>query len=171
MDDRDFEDDKELEHTKRGIEPAAAGNPNVLMLSDISLRVDYSDRKTMSHNVLMIGPPGSGKTMLAQRISGILPRSASKRLSRHPRSSALPEYSRIHRLRSPPVSLTPPHHLGCRTVQRWRYSTPPECGLVKEQILKDPPSVIATNSEANKGTDMQRNKGTESFLRRKTRNS
>ncbi|GJL52782.1 MAG: ATP-dependent protease [Nitrospirales bacterium] len=86
--DEDFADVKGQLHAKRALEVAAAGG----------------------HNILMVGPPGSGKTMLAQRLPGILaPMQMQERL----------EASQVHSIagtlgsNSPLITTRPfrsPHH-------------------------------------------------------------
>ena len=84
----DFSDVKGQEAAKRALEIAAAGN----------------------HNAIMIGPPGGGKTMLAKRLPGILPR-----LSREEALDVTKIYSINGLLRAgePVIRMRPfrnPHH-------------------------------------------------------------
>lgn len=86
--DADFNEVKGQEHAKRALEIASAG----------------------SHNVIMIGPPGGGKTMLARRMPGILPR-----LSREEALEVTKLYSVSGLLRAgqPVIRVRPfrsPHH-------------------------------------------------------------
>jgi magnesium chelatase family protein len=84
----DFADVKAQENVKRALEIAAAGG----------------------HNILMIGPPGAGKSMLAKRLPGILPDMTREEMT---------EATEVHSVagntdaRAPLVTLRPfrsPHH-------------------------------------------------------------
>jgi len=63
--------------TSRGGEAPARPRPNALDMEDVrgqpELKLALELAAAGGHNVLFAGPPGSGKTMLAQRLPGILP--------------------------------------------------------------------------------------------------
>ena len=80
----DFQDVKGQEHVKRSMEVAAAGG----------------------HNLIMVGPPGSGNTMLAKRFPTILPRLTLEEAI---------ETTKIHSV----AGLIPPDH-GLTTVRPFR---------------------------------------------------
>jgi len=92
----DLRDIKGQETAKRALEIAAAGN----------------------HNLLMVGPPGAGKSMLAQRLPGLLPPLASDEILEvsmiHSLSGSLPEGGLLsHRpFRDPHHSASAPSVVG-----------------------------------------------------------
>ena len=113
----DFRDVRGQTTAKRALQVAAAGN----------------------HNVLMIGPPGSGKTMLAKRLAGILPPltfdEAIETTKIHSIAGMLPPGGGL--LADAAVPRPAPHHFRRRTDRRRlrRRRGPGEVSLAHNGVL------------------------------------
>lgn len=90
------------------------------------------------HHLMLIGPPGAGKTMIAQRLPGILPVLSRAEVLE---VSAVHSLSRSHNNRSPLSALAPfvaPHHTATRVAMVGGGSStirPGACSLAHRGVL------------------------------------